>query len=179
MFLLERLDHTLKKLKSQIANFLTLTNLSLGGFAICFIILDKPHMSLVFIFLAALLDRYDGMTARKLNIVSDLGKQLDSMSDLISFGAAPAFLLYQGVLHKFGGPGAFFTILFLAMGAVRLSKFNLQENTSYFSGLPIPAAGIVVTLSYLLIGKIPDFAFMFIILIFAILMVTPFRMKKI
>lgn len=179
MFLLERLDHTRKKLRSQLANMLTLVNLSLGGFAIIYIMQDKTHMSLLFIFLAALLDRYDGATARKLNIESELGKQLDSMSDLISFGVAPAFLLYQGILHEFGAPGAFFTILYIASGAIRLAKFNLQENTGYFSGLPIPAAGIAMTLSFLLIGVAPSYVFMFIIMIFAILMVSPFTLKKI
>ncbi|WP_070120750.1 CDP-diacylglycerol--serine O-phosphatidyltransferase [Bacillus marinisedimentorum] len=179
MFLQERLDHTFKRLKAQTANALTLINLSLGGFAVIFILNDTLHMSLIFIFLAALSDRYDGMTARRLNIVSDLGKQLDSMADLVSFGIAPAFLLYQAVLNDFGAPGAFFTVLYIAMGALRLAKFNLQENTGYFSGLPIPAAGILITISYLLINVLPGFVFMFLILVLALLMVSPFKLKKI
>ena len=64
-------------------------------------------MSLLFIFVAALADRFDGMVARKFHIESELGKQLDSMSDIISFGVAPALLLYQGILYEFGGPGYF------------------------------------------------------------------------
>ena len=63
---------------------------------------------MLLIFIAALLDRFDGMIARKLNIESELGKQLDSMSDIISFGVAPALLLYQGILYEFGGPGIIF-----------------------------------------------------------------------
>ncbi len=68
---------------------------------------------MLLIFIAALLDRFDGMTARKFNIESELGKQLDSMSDIISFGVAPALLLYQGILFEFGGPVHFlpFSIL--------------------------------------------------------------------
>jgi CDP-diacylglycerol--serine O-phosphatidyltransferase len=104
MFLLDVLDQTLKKLKSQTANVVTLINLSLGGFAIVFGLHGNLRLSLLLIFIAALADRFDGMIARKFNIESELGKQLDSMSDIISFGVAPALLLYQGILHEFGGP---------------------------------------------------------------------------
>lgn len=91
MFLLDYLDHTIKKIKSQSANALTLLNLSLGSFAILFILRDELKLSLLLIFLAALADRFDGMVARKLNIESELGKQLDSMCDIISFGIAPLY----------------------------------------------------------------------------------------
>lgn len=110
MFLLDVFDSTIKKLKSQTANVITLTNLSFGGFAIIFAMEGNLRLSLLLIFIAALADRFDGMAARKFNIESELGKQLDSMSDIISFGVAPALLLYQGILNEFGGPGSFFTV---------------------------------------------------------------------
>ena len=93
MFILEVFDQTIKKLKNQTANLLTLGNLSLGGFAIITSIRGELNLSVLLIFIAALLDRFDGMTARKLNIESELGEQLDSMSDIISFGVAPAILI--------------------------------------------------------------------------------------
>ena len=80
------------------------------------------------------------MTARKFNIESELGKQLDSMSDIISFGVAPALLLYQGILNEFGGPGSFFTVFYIGCGAFRLARFNIPRK-GYFTGLPITAAG--------------------------------------
>jgi CDP-diacylglycerol---serine O-phosphatidyltransferase len=154
MFLLHIVDQTIKKLKAQIANLLTLSNLTLGGFAIISSIRGELNLSLLLIFLAALLDRFDGMTARKLNIESELGKQLDSMSDIISFGVAPAILLYQGILFEFGAPGSFFTVFYIACGAFRLARFNISDNHGYFIGLPITAAGCLATLSFLAIPSI-------------------------
>ncbi|MDQ0244531.1 CDP-diacylglycerol--serine O-phosphatidyltransferase [Bacillus fengqiuensis] len=179
MFLLDYLDHTIKKIKAQAANVLTLLNLSLGAFAILFVLKDNLKLSVLLIFLAALADRFDGMTARKLNIESELGKQLDSMCDIISFGIAPALLLYQGILFEYGAPGSLFTILYIACGALRLARFNITENNGYFTGLPITAAGCILTLSYLAIPYFPQQFFMFLVILLAILMVGTFRLKKI
>lgn len=178
MFLSHVLDLTIKKLKAQIANVLTLANLSLGGFAILFTIKENLNLSLLLIFVAALADRFDGMAARKLNIESELGKQLDSMSDIISFGIAPALLLYQGILSEFGAPGSFFTILYIACGAFRLARFNISENNGYFTGLPITAAGCLATLSFLVMPYLPGPFFLFIMLILSFLMISPFKLKK-
>lgn len=178
MFLFDAIDHTLRKLKTQIANILTLINLSLGGFAIISILHDKLNFSLLLIFLAALADRFDGMTARKFQIESELGKQLDSMCDIISFGVAPALLLYEGVLMEFGAPGALFTVLYIACGAFRLARFNISENNGYFSGVPITVAGCIATLSYLAHPYITPVFFVFLMIILSFLMVSPFKVKK-
>ncbi|RHW40972.1 CDP-diacylglycerol--serine O-phosphatidyltransferase [Neobacillus notoginsengisoli] len=179
MFLLDVVDQTVKKLKTQTANVLTLMNLSLGGFAIIFTLHGNLRLSLLLIFIAALADRFDGMVARKFNIESELGKQLDSMSDIISFGVAPALLIYQGILFEFGGPGSFFTVFYIACGAFRLARFNITESNGYFTGLPITAAGCLVTLSFLAIPYIPPQSFLFIVMILAFLMVSPFKLKKV
>ncbi|MED3563201.1 CDP-diacylglycerol--serine O-phosphatidyltransferase [Bacillus xiapuensis] len=179
MFLLDVFDQTIKKLKSQTANVITLTNLSLGGFAIVLGLHGNLRLSLLLIFLAAFADRFDGMIARKFSIESDLGKQLDSMSDIISFGVAPALLLYQGILQDFGGPGTFFTVLYIGCGAFRLARFNITESNGYFTGLPITAAGCLVTLSFLAIPFLPPEAFLFIIIILSFLMVSSFKLKKV
>lgn len=178
MFFLEAIDQTVRKLKTQTANILTLINLSLGGFAIISIINDKFNFSLLLIFLAALADRFDGMVARKFQIESELGKQLDSMCDIISFGVAPALLLYDGVLIDFGAPGAAFTILYIACGAFRLARFNVSENNGYFSGVPITVAGIIATLSYLAHPYASPVFFVFLMMILSILMVSPIKVKK-
>ncbi|MBM7584762.1 CDP-diacylglycerol--serine O-phosphatidyltransferase [Bacillus pakistanensis] len=178
MFLSDILDQTVKKLKAQTANVITLANISLGGFAILMGLQGQLNLSLLLIFIAALADRFDGMVARKLNIDSDLGKQLDSMSDVISFGVAPALLLYQGVLYEFGFPGMFFTVFYIACGAFRLARFNISETNGYFTGLPITAAGCLLTVSYLAVSIISMPLFLFIIIILSVLMISNFRLRK-
>jgi CDP-diacylglycerol--serine O-phosphatidyltransferase len=173
------LDHTIKKLKSQTANIITLANLSLGGFAIIAGINGQLNLSLLLIFLAALADRFDGMVARKFNCESELGKQLDSMCDIISFGVAPALLIYQGILHEFGAPGTFFTVFYIGCGAFRLARFNIAENNGYFTGLPITAAGCLATLSFLAIPYWHPVFFLSLMIILSFLMVSPFKLKKV
>lgn len=179
MFLLQHLDHTWRKIKSQSANMITILNLGLGSFAIIFVLQNDLRTSLLFITLAALLDRLDGMVARKLNITSELGKQLDSLSDIISFGVAPALLIYQAILHDFGIAGAFFAIIFISCGAIRLARFNITESSRFFVGLPITGAGCLLTISFLLVDIIPSYYFMFITLILALLMIGTFKIKKV
>ncbi|MFC0473585.1 CDP-diacylglycerol--serine O-phosphatidyltransferase [Halalkalibacter kiskunsagensis] len=178
MFLLHQLDHTVKKLKGQIANALTLLNLGLGAFAIMFILQNELRLGLLFITIAALTDRLDGAAARRFNSTSEFGKQLDSLSDIISFGVAPAFLLYQAILFVFGLPGMFVTIFFIACGAIRLARFNISESTGFFVGLPITAAGCILTLQLLLVPFIPAFYFMLITLLLAIFMISTFTVRK-
>ena len=178
MFLSGVLDQTFKKIKAQTANLITLTNLSLGGFAIISILHNQLHLSLIFIFIAALTDRFDGMVARKLNIESELGKQLDSMSDIISFGVAPALLMYTSALSQFDLPGMFFTILYLACGAYRLARFNISDNDGYFTGLPITAAGCLLTISYFAIPFVSSVLMVCMVIVLSILMISPFTLKK-
>ncbi|WP_282032981.1 CDP-diacylglycerol--serine O-phosphatidyltransferase [Metabacillus indicus] len=178
MFLAGYIDATLKKIKANTANMLTLVNLGLGGFAIIYTLNDVLKLSLLLIFLAALADRFDGMVARKFNIESELGKQLDSMSDIISFGVAPALLIYKGILFELGAPGAFFAVLFIGCGAFRLARFNITDNCGFFSGLPITAAGCIATLSYLWKDFMPVHAYMFLLMILSFCMISSFRIRK-
>jgi CDP-diacylglycerol--serine O-phosphatidyltransferase len=178
MFLAGYIDATFKKIKANTANMLTLVNLGLGGFAIIYTLNDVLKLSLLLIFLAALADRFDGMVARKFNIESELGKQLDSMSDIISFGVAPALLIYKGILFELGAPGAFFAVLFIGCGAFRLARFNITDNCGFFSGLPITAAGCIVTLSYLWKDFMPVHSYMFLLLILSFCMISSFRIRK-
>ncbi|MGE7666562.1 CDP-diacylglycerol--serine O-phosphatidyltransferase [Ureibacillus composti] len=179
MFLLHMVDTTVKKLKSHVANFITLCNLSFGGASIMATLNGAYSYSVLFIFIAAFLDRYDGKIARKYNQESELGKQLDSMSDIISFGVAPALLMYQNVLVDFEVAGMIMTILYIASGALRLARFNITESTGYFVGLPITAAGTFLTISFLLIPFVESVFYMFFVPILAILMISTFSIKKI
>ncbi|MDN4074840.1 CDP-diacylglycerol--serine O-phosphatidyltransferase [Fictibacillus terranigra] len=180
MFMIERerIDSTVKKMKGQAANILTLINLSLGALALMFIFKDDLKVGFILIFLAGLFDRFDGMVARKLNIESEFGKQLDSLCDLISFGIAPAFLLYQGSLFEFGVPGIIFTILFIVCGAIRLARFNITEFNGSFVGVPITVAGCIIAMCYLLIPFVPSYVFMFFIIAFSFLMISSISIQK-
>ncbi|MDR7072839.1 CDP-diacylglycerol--serine O-phosphatidyltransferase [Fictibacillus barbaricus] len=180
MFMLERerIDSTFKKVKAQSANFLTLINLSLGALALLFMINNDLKIGFILIFLAGLFDRFDGMVARKLNIESEFGKQLDSLCDLISFGIAPAFLIYQAVLHQFGVPGMIFTIIFIVCGAIRLARFNITEFTGSFVGVPITVAGCLMAAAYLSINFVPAFFFMFLTIGLSFLMISTISVKK-
>lgn len=178
MFIAHVLDVTLKKLKSQVANFITLSNLLLGSFAIIYITKDQLHLSLILIFLAALMDRFDGLTARKLHTESEFGKQLDSMCDIISFGIAPALLIYQSVLQDLGTGGMFVSIFYISCGAIRLAKFNITEQQGYFSGIPITVAGCVATFLFLFATVISPFVYLIIMVALSLSMVSPMKVKK-
>lgn len=179
MFLFQVLDTTVKKLKSQAANVITLCNLSFGGAAIMATLNEYYSYSVLFIFIAAFLDRYDGKVARKLQQESELGKQLDSMSDIISFGVAPAILMYEMTLVQFGTIGMGVTILYIACGALRLARFNVTESTGYFTGLPITAAGTLLTLTYFGIHTFNPTFYVILLPLLAVLMISTFTIKKV
>lgn len=179
MFLLNIVDNTIKKIKSHIANCITICNLSFGGASIIATLNGAFNFSALFIFIAAFLDRYDGKIARKYNQESELGKQLDSMSDIISFGVAPALLLYQSTLHDFSLTGMIVTILYIGCGALRLARFNITESNGYFVGLPITVAGTILTVLYFLFPSMNSGFFVLLVPILAILMVSTFKLKKV
>ncbi|TSB46806.1 CDP-diacylglycerol--serine O-phosphatidyltransferase [Alkalicoccobacillus porphyridii] len=179
MFLLQRLDSSFRKIKGQIANALTLINLGFGALAIIYVFHDQLRVGLLLIAIAAVFDRLDGAAARKFNTTSELGKQLDSLSDIISFGVAPAMLMYQAVLYEFGVTGAIFAIIYIMCGALRLARFNITESHGYYVGLPITAAGCILTFLTLFVNYMPLYVFMFVTIGLSLLMVSPFRVRKI
>lgn len=176
MFLTRLIDYT--KIKAQLANGLTLMNLSFGIMAIIFILKGSLHMSLIFILLGALFDRFDGSVARHLNTESEFGKQLDSLCDLISFGVAPSLLIYHAVLFKVPVAGLAITILYILAGAVRLARYNVKEFDGSYCGLPITAAGVGVILSYFLLPVLPIVFFVLFHSLLTVLMVAPIRIAK-
>jgi len=157
----------------QIPNLFTLLNLFLGATAIILILqtgqtiafinnegytmVDLPEKitwGALLIFLAAIVDFLDGFVARLLKAASPMGKQLDSLSDVVSFGVAPALIIYQLLRISYAQEenGLDVSIAFLlpaliiaCAAAWRLAKFNLDESQQYsFKGLPTPAAGLFV-----------------------------------
>lgn len=179
MYLQDVMTNTVKKLKSHAANMITIGNLAFGGAAIMATMNELYTYSVLFIFVAGLLDRFDGMVARKFQLESELGRQLDSMSDIISFGVAPALLIYSLVLQEFSVVGMVITVIYIACGAFRLARFNISESNGYFTGLPITVAGVILTLSYFAINYIPSVSYMFLFIILALLMISTFTLRKV
>lgn len=134
----------------SLPNVFTLGNLFLGMLAIIFAFDGKYSMSAIMVIVAMLLDGLDGRVARALDAQSEFGKELDSLSDIISFGVAPALLMYSIAFNGIH-PGIAWavTAIFPMCGALRLARFNVQKGVpGYFIGLPIPAAGgVIATLS--------------------------------
>lgn len=144
-------------LKKHIPNTITLLNLTSGAISIYFGVKGSPEdlaIAGVFIFIAAVFDFFDGFSARLLDVKSEVGLQLDSLSDMVSFGLAPGFILYQMIAMSHGNPLSdvvainilpFFALLVPWMSAIRLAKFNLDASQTYsFKGLPTPALAILV-----------------------------------
>jgi CDP-diacylglycerol--serine O-phosphatidyltransferase len=99
------------------------------------------------IFVAAIFDALDGMVARLTNSSSELGVELDSLSDIVSFGAAPSFLLYKTFFYSMNTWGILISALPLIAGGFRLARFNIQLvgfSKSFFLGLPIPSSALTI-----------------------------------
>lgn len=158
----------------HLPNICTLANLFFGCIAIAFILnapsfittvneeefrpvlgLEQMYWGSMFIALAALMDVFDGFAARSLKVHSLIGKDLDSLADVVSFGVAPSMILFKLLwLAYMSEPGALDTpllattpaFLMACFGALRLARFNQTSSMQqdYFSGMPIPAAGLFV-----------------------------------
>ncbi|MFO8129333.1 MAG: CDP-alcohol phosphatidyltransferase family protein [Bacteroidales bacterium] len=140
-------------MRRQIPNVLTGLNLLLGSVSIPLAFFSVEHAALVIV-MAAFLDLFDGMLARKFHAVTSFGQQFDSLADLVSFGLAPSVLIFQMMLHSQNHPGIYagdipvfaFPGIFIGLFAgIRLGRFNTAPASSFFSGLPAPAAGLMIS----------------------------------
>lgn len=136
-----------KKLRRTIyllPTLFTVGNIFCGFYAIIAIIDGHYSYAAVALGIAVVLDGLDGRVARMANATSDFGLQMDSLADVVSFGIAPAVLLYSWGFSDLGRFAQFSSFLFLICGAMRLARFNVQADLKHFAGLPIPAgAGFV------------------------------------
>ena len=145
---------------------------------------SKGHFVLAswLILLALIFDGLDGRIARMTNTTSQFGVEFDSLADIISFGIAPAMLLYFFTGYEFGRFGILVSALYVIFGAIRLARFNIstaKTDPNVFIGLPIPTAAIFVSMWILLFHKyaLEDYSIvlLFLALGVAILMVSNFR----
>lgn len=148
-------------MKWLLPNACTAANLFFGMLSILSTYEGDFFYASVFILLALIADGLDGRVARLLNAASELGKEMDSLCDLGSFGIAPAFLAYSFCMHNYGILGKSAAIIFALCGMWRLARFNVNTNIvhGYFMGLAIPAGGCIIattTLLFLEMGIRPE-----------------------
>lgn len=135
-------------------NMITIAGMCCGLSAIRFAMLGRWEMAVGFILAAALIDGMDGRVARLLGATSTFGAQLDSLSDFVCFGVAPALVLHTWQLHNIRGIGWAVVLFFIVCTALRLARFNtglINENQQpwekqFFVGVPSPAGGILCLL---------------------------------
>ena len=135
-------------MKQHIPNAITSANLLFGCLSILSAIQGELIMSSIFIGLSAVMDFFDGFVARILNVSGELGKQLDSLADVVSFGVAPGFILYS-LANACMGPGfcinQYTFLLVPIFSAIRLAKFNIDTRQSdSFIGVPTPANAMFI-----------------------------------
>ena len=128
-------------------NAITLAALFAGFYAIVMAMKGRFDVAAIGIFVAAVLDSLDGRVARMTNSQSAFGEQMDSLCDMVSFGAAPALIMYEWALKDLGKPGWIPAFVYIAGAALRLARFNVNigvVDKRYFQGLPSPAAAALV-----------------------------------
>ena len=173
-------------------NTLTLIGVCIGLTSINFALNNNYKLAIIAILLAAVIDGLDGRIARLIKGTSKVGKELDSLTDVISFGVAPAFIMYFWQLNSLGKIGWLISLIYVVCVTLRLARFNLNTGgesswkDNFFEGVPSPAGGILVlsplifemsgfdifnlnykiaspivfiTISVLLISKIPTYSF--------------------
>lgn len=167
--------------KNAIPNIFTFINLTFGMLSIMFTFTDNMSLSATMILCAAFIDRYDGRIARHINAESILGKELDSLADLISFGAAPAILSWSIFLIDYGVLGYIITILFPIAGAFRLARYNVSQFNNVFAGIPITIAGSLLAIYDLISLNIAQHnsISLAIILLLSYLMISKIKIKKV
>ncbi len=138
-------------MKQSIPNLITLGNLACGLLAITFVMQNQPWIAFALMVLASILDFFDGMAARALGVDGELGKQLDSLADVVSFGVVPGLIWRHFMIMRGACPPTGFCInsyvwmLIPLAAAYRLAVFNVSENQkTNFMGIPTPLTGLVL-----------------------------------
>ena len=184
-----------KKTRYLLPNILTLAGVCLGISSIKFSIDGNYALAVTLILLAAILDALDGRIARLIKGTSEFGKELDSLTDFVSFGIAPVFILYFWELSNYGKLGWAITLIYSVCCVIRLARFNLTKITeteawknNFFEGIPSPAGGLLILmpliyeLTDLNIGVNIKYLTPYLTILIAILLVSKvptFALKKI
>ena len=141
---------TNKKTRVILPNIFTLIGVCIGLSSIKFAFDGRFELSIIAIIVAAIIDGLDGRIARLIKGTSPVGKELDSLTDVISFGVAPAFIMYFWLLNQLGRVGWLICLIYVICVALRLARFNVSSNAdpswrdNFFEGVPAPAGGVLV-----------------------------------
>ena len=141
---------TSKKTRVILPNIFTLVGVCIGLSSIKFALDGRFEISILAIIIAAVIDGLDGRIARLIKGASKVGKELDSLTDVISFGVAPAFIMYFWKLNELGRVGWLICLIYVICVALRLARFNVSSESepswrdNFFEGIPSPAGGIIV-----------------------------------
>ena len=179
----------MKAIRNNIPNAITSLNLVFGCLAciaafhcydpMCGSGLKGYECAFIFIALAAVADFCDGLVARALHAVSNIGAELDSLADLVSFGLAPAMVLYSMMLGQGAGHWALLALLLPVFGAIRLARYNVDSTQgTVFTGLPIPANAIfwIGFTAWYAMHPVPLWLVIVLIVALSLLMVCNLRM---
>ena len=145
-----------KKARMILPNMLTLIGVCIGLSSIKFALDAKFELAIIAIIFAGLIDGLDGRIARLIKGTSKVGKELDSLTDVISFGVAPSFIMYFWSLNNLGKFGWLLCLIYVVCVALRLARFNISSNDepswkdNFFEGVPSPAGGILVLMPLIL-----------------------------
>jgi len=172
----------MKVKKERWPNFLTSGNLMCGVLALALLTRGHALVASWLIIAAIIFDFLDGKIARMLGVSGNFGKEFDSLADIVSFGAAPAILMYVYALNKYAIFGALVGVVYVICGALRLARFNLMKSRPYFLGLPITAAGGFIASMVLSGIPFPEEAIVAVFFAVSYLMVSKIRygnLKKI
>ncbi len=162
-------------MKKHVPNTLTCINLIIGCVGIYYTIVAREPHAFYFVIVAGLFDFLDGFVARLLKVQSKLGKQLDSLADLVSFGLLPSFFILELLQEK--SEYFWMAIIIVVFSAIRLALFNIDETqTDHFKGLPTPANAIMLTSLIFLPFELYEYTLMSICLFSSLMLVCPVRL---
>lgn len=179
-----------KKLAFFLPNIFTALNMGCGFASIIFGMNGNFYNSSMVLLLGAIFDSVDGRVARMTGTESQFGEQFDSISDVVSFGMAPALLVYNFFFSGFGRAGLIISFVYLLCGALRLARFNAnieRVSSDFFQGLPIPGAALGLVGSVLLVTEFPELKGLYLsygaaayVILFSFLMISniPFNSFK-
>lgn len=177
-----------RRISFFLPNTFTALNLACGFTAVIFAMRGEFYKSCMILILGGIFDSVDGRVARLTGTQSSFGEQFDSMSDVVSFGVAPAFIMYLHTLNQLGRIGIVASFIYLLCGALRLARFNAnidRVGSNFFQGLPIPGAAIALigyiffSLEYPILREYPEFGALYAVF-YAFLMISniPFNSFK-
>ncbi|WP_081798161.1 CDP-diacylglycerol--serine O-phosphatidyltransferase [Neobacillus dielmonensis] len=168
-------------IRNSIPNLFTLSNLFFGFLSVMYSAQGDYKNAAILILIGMMLDSMDGRIARMLRVQSELGKELDSLADIVTFGVAPAMMAYYSYFSIYGIFGMAIAGLFPLFGAYRLARFNInavKSSLKYFTGVPITAGGGILTLVTLFQGKLPSILLPIAFFVICFLMVSTIKIPS-